>query len=315
MNEFSLPHRRVLVTGASGFVGSGLCRALTNAEYEVVGLVRKPPPEEHHIPGVAYVTGDIRDASSLTEEAFAGCGYVVHCVGIITENHGRGQNFEAVHIGGTDHVLRAARRAGIAGRFVYISAIGADPKASSQYSRTKARAESLVRDSGLPYTIFRPSIIMGPGAEFLHQMEALIRRPPLTPSPLPFVPVPGKGRNRFQPVDLRDLTACVLQSLSDAATAGQTYEIGGADQVTFDELIRGVAARIGKAKKPLLHIPLPLLFAVAPVLEALLPVPPITTDQLLNLQRDNICDNSAIHAAFGMEPRRFEAALDRAYPA
>jgi NADH dehydrogenase len=308
--------KRVLVTGASGFVGEGLCRALLAAGYEVVGMARRLPPDEKRVEGVTYVQGDVRDPAGLPPGTFEGIGQIVHCVGIITEVHGRGQTFEAVHVGGTDNLLRAARREGVPGRFVYVSALGSAPDAPSAYSRSKARAEALVRDGGLPWTTFRPSVILGPGAEFLRQIEGLIRRPPLTPFPLPFVPVPGTGKNRFQPVDLLDLAACVVRCLDDPPDApGQTYEIGGADQVTFNELIRAVAAHLGLEKKPLRHIPAPLLFAGASVLEALLPAPPVTTDQLLNLRRDNVCYLGPMREAFGIDPRGLDAALDRAYAA
>src|SRR5207237_129678 len=161
----------------------------TAGYYEVVGLVRKAPPEAEAIPGVSYVTGDVKDAATLSPDAFAGCRYVVHLAGIIVEVHGKGQTFAAIHADGTRNVLTA-------------------------------------------------------------------------PVPLPFVPVPGSGRNRFQPVDVEDLTACIVRSLTEPAARDQTFEIGGADVVTLGEMIEAFERQIG-VKKSLLHMPMPVMFAVA----------------------------------------------------
>jgi NADH dehydrogenase len=275
-------------------------------------MARHVPPAHQAIPNVVYVSGDVTEAATLTPDKMAGCDALVHLVGIIQEAK-PGQTFEAVHVRGTQNVLTAARAAGAGTqRFIYLSALGSTPDAASAYSRTKAAAEQAVRDSGLPFTIFRPSVILGPDGEFVAQMEDLIREPPLSPVPLPFVPVPGNGTNKFQPVWIGDLVACLVQSLTNPATINQVYEIGGATPVSFNELLQGFGRHLG-VKKPLLHAPLPLMRAAAWVLQAALPQPPITTDQLLNLQRDNVCDNSAIEAACGVRPLGFEQALARVY--
>ncbi len=304
---------RVLVTGAAGFIGYHTCQALLDAGYEVVGLVREPLEDgPKRLRDVQYVVGDIRDFDKIPTWELANCDAVVHLVGIIAEIAGKGQTFEAVHVNGTANVLRAAQTTGGVRRFVYISAIGADVKAKSRYSQTKARAESLVVSSGLPYTILRPSIVLGPRAEFLTQMEGLIRRPPLTPFPLPFIPVPGGGKNRFQPIYIDDLTACIVRSLDQDRAANAVIEVGGADSVTFNGLLEAVERRIG-IKKPLFHAPMPVMFAAASVLEGLLPRPPITTDQLENLKRDNTCDTGPMEELLGVAPRAFEQSLSRCY--
>lgn len=306
--------QKVFVTGSTGFIGRHTCRALRDAGHEVVGLTRRVPAgvDESAVPGVAYVAGDVTDARTLTPEKLAGCDAVVHLVGIITEIPSRGQTFETVHVEGTRNLLAAAKAAGVSGRFVYVSAIGSVPDAPSKYSRTKAQAEQAVRESGLPFTIFRPSVVLGPGGEFLKQMESLIRRPPLSPFPLPFVPVPGSGTNRFQPVAVSDLAQAVTRCLTEPAAENQTFDIGGATVVTFNELVQAIQERIG-IRKPLLHIPLPLMFPAAAAMEALLPRPPVTTDQLTNLRQDSVADNGPVRAALHLDPLPFEEVLARAY--
>ena len=306
----------VLVTGAGGFIGGSVCRALLGDGHAVTGLVRKMPAPGDSLPGVAYQAGDVADAASLPPGLLDGFDAVIHLVGIIVENRGAEQTFARVHVGGTENLVRAARDAGFAARpdtrFVYVSALGADLKAASEYSRTKALAEERVRSSGIPCTIFRPSVVLGKGGDFVRQMEGLIKRPPLTPFPLPFIPLPGRGANQFQPVWVDDLAAGVAGCLTRSETAGQTYEVGGADAVTFNQLLEGFERRLG-VKKPLLHAPLPLMFVAASVLEALLPTPPVTVDQLLNLRRDNICDPAPFAAAFDRAPLGFEAILNEIY--
>lgn len=145
----------VLVTGAAGFIGYHTCLALLSAGYDVVGLVREPLENDPtRLPDVRYVVGDIREADQIPASALADCDAVVHLVGIIAEIPGKGQTFEAVHVNGMANLLQAAQSAPGVRHFMYISAIGADVKARSRYSQTKARAEELVASSGLPYTIF-----------------------------------------------------------------------------------------------------------------------------------------------------------------
>lgn len=305
---------RVFVTGATGFVGRGVVMSLREAGHEVVGLVRVETPSLED--GVRYAVGSVTDDSVASLAArMEGCDAVVHLVGIIAEDRGAGQTFERVHVSGTATLLGAAKVAGAgATRFIYVSAIGATPDARAAYSRTKAAAERLVRDSGFSWTVFRPSLVFGPDAQFLKQMEELLRKPPLSLLPLPFVPVPGDGQNRFQPVYRGDLARCIADCLGKPETANRLFEIGGADEVTFDELIAAIGARIG-VNKPLLHAPLPVMYAVAAILESVLPHPPITTDQLLNLGQDNVCDNDPVLQAFGVRPLSLARTLDICYPA
>lgn len=303
---------RVFVTGATGFVGRGVVAALTGAGHDVVGLVRSTASSESN--SVSYVVGSITDdpVENLAR-LLEGCDAVVHLVGIITEVHGSGQTFERVHVTGTANMLAAAQQViPRVDRFVYISAVGAGSESASEYSRTKAAAEKLVQQSGLPWTIFRPSLVLGSGAQFLKQIEGLLHKPPLSPFPLPFVPVPGDGQNRFQPVYLGDLSRAIVACLEGNVAANRLYEIGGSDEVTFDELIAAVGERIG-VRKSMLHVPLPLMFGAAAVLESVLRHAPITTDQLLNLKQDNVCDNSAVKQSFGILPMTLQRILDHCY--
>jgi NADH dehydrogenase len=304
---------KVVVTGASGFVGSHIISGLLSAGHTVRGLSRTSPGGDRRKPDVEYVDGvNVAEASTLTPAMFRDAGAVIHLVGIIQEGRG-GQTFQRIHVEGTRNVVETARAAGFTGRIVYMSAIGTSEDAPAEYSRTKARAEKIVQESGLPYTIFRPSLILGRDGEFVQQMEELIRYGGLPVHvPFPVIPVPGSGNNRFQPIDIDDLMQCVVQCVSDPATEGQVYEVGGAEQVSFNEIIQGISRALG-VRKPAVHAPIPVLRVVATVMEAVLPKPPVTRDQLANLGRDNITNSRAVESVFGVKPLGFHAIIEKIY--
>ncbi|MEO7719961.1 MAG: NAD-dependent epimerase/dehydratase family protein [Capsulimonas sp.] len=303
----------VLVTGASGFVGNHTIEALLAAGHTVRGLSRKKPQGDRAKKGATYIDGvDVGDAATLTPEMFQGVDAIVHLVGIIQEAKG-GQTFQRIHVQGTQNLVNTAHKAGFAGRFVYMSAIGANANAPSEYSRTKAAAEQIVTASGYAYTIFRPSIILGSDGEFVEQMGDLIKHGGLPVAlPFPVIPVPGSGLNKFQPIFIDDLTACVVKSLADPATANQVYEVGGDTQVSFNELLTGFAKSL-HVNKPLLHAPVPILRIAATVMEAIMPKPPVTRDQLSNLGLDNTTQSHAITDVFGIKPLGFDPILARIY--
>ncbi len=303
---------KVVVTGAAGFVGRHTVDALVSRGHSIVGLLRgkvpnsgTPPEHIHYIEGV-----DITDPSTLTPECFSGADAVVHLVGIIAEKPPL-QTFARIHVQGTRNVVDAAKKAGVS-RVVYISAIGAKPDAAAEYSRTKYAAEEIVRASGLAYTVLRPSIILGKNGEFAAQMRDLVQHGGLPVNlPVPVIPVPGSGNNLFQPLYIDDLTTCIALSLSGPQAENQTIEVGGAARVSFNQVIQAFAAA-EKVSKPLLHLPLPLLSLVAPVVEKL-PKPPFTGDQLKNLKIDNVADLAPMRAAFQIEPIAFEEQIQKIY--
>jgi len=305
----------VVVTGASGFIGRHILDALVKAGHPVRGLVRSVPVRKNRVEGAEYVRGvDVADAVTLTAAMFAGAEAVIHLVGIIQENRRKGQTFERVHVEGTRNVVAEAQRAGFGGRFVYMSAIGSKGDAPAEYSRTKYQAERIVMGSNLPYTIFRPSLVLGPDGEFVAQMQDLVLHGGLPfPAPFPVIPVPGGGFNLFQPIWADDLAECVVKSLGMGETINQIYEVGGATQVSFNEILRSIAAALGKPKKPLLHAPIPLLYAAASVMEKILPKPPVTRDQLKNLGLNNITTSQAVRETFGIEPLGFDQMLTKIY--
>ena len=304
---------KVLVTGASGFVGSHAVQALVEASRSVVGAARSLPKRSRFVAEAHYVSGvDVGDPATLTPALFDGIDAVVHLVGIIREK-GPSQTFRRIHVDGTRNVVEAARRSGSVRKIVFISAIGASLDAPAEYSRTKAQAEAIVAAGGIDYVILRPSIILGAGGEFSEQIKDLVLHGGLPVRlPFPFIPVPGSGRNLFQPVHAGDLMRCIAASLATNAADNSIVEIGGSTRVSFEQILDSFAHRLG-VRKPKLHAPVPLLMLVAPLME-LLPTPPVTRDQLRNLSRDNICDIDGMREKFGVSPLSFEQAMDLTLP-
>ncbi|HEX5815530.1 MAG TPA: NAD-dependent epimerase/dehydratase family protein [Methylomirabilota bacterium] len=184
--------RRVFITGGTGFVGRAVIQALRAEGYAVRCLVRRgSEPDLRGFGAIERVEGDVMARQTL-DDGLAGCDAVVHLVGIIRERPAIGSTFERVHVQGTQNVLGAAAAAGVR-RYLHMSALGARAGARSRYHRTKWAAEEAVRSSPLPWTIFRPSIVYGPGDEFVTMLRGMIEG-------LPVVPVIGSGRQRLQPV-------------------------------------------------------------------------------------------------------------------
>ena len=296
---------KVLVTGGTGFVGTHLVNRLLHEGHAVAVLARDPrKTHNRYNRPVEAVRGDVLDRASL-EAAAAGRDAVVHLVGIIHEEGAR--TFDRLHREATENVLAAAEAAGVS-RYLHMSAMGTSDDAPSEYGRTKAAGERAVRASRRSWTIFRPSIVFGPGDGFVSLLAPIVRYNP------GFIPVIGPGTTRFQPVSVRDVAHVFAAALAKPETAGRTFELGGPEVFTLDQIYREIAAAVGKPGKPLVHFPLWYGRLLARGFEFLarrgvLDAPPLTRDQLRSLSRDNVADVSETVETFGGEWRRFRPGI------
>jgi len=286
----------ILVTGATGFVGRHLCHALKAAGHEVRALVRGTSPLDVLPEGIHTAVGDVVTGHGLGD-ACAGCDTVVHLVSIIRET--KTMTFDKVQVGGTAHLLAAATEHGVA-RIIYVSALGTGRGIPTGYFETKARAESLVRASGLEWAILRPAIVLGKGAGFATALTGLMRKGPV-------IPVAGSGQVRMEPIAVEDLGAAVCVLLVGEDLWRRVSEIGGPEAVTFNDLLRLTAGQLG-LRKPLVHIPLPLMFPLARLMALLPGEPPVTVDELTMLAHEALCEPNAL-PEFGVTPTPLAEAL------
>lgn len=285
---------RVLVTGASGFVGGYVCAALLAAGHQVTGLQHRKNPDGTNAPSA---TGDVVTGEGLND-ALKGQDAVVHLVGIIRQR--RGSTFEAVHVQGTGNVVAAAEAAGVP-RLIHVSALGADPRSASAYQSSKGRAEELVRASHLAWTILRPSLMFGVGDDFFGVvLRNLVLQPPL-------IPVVGTGAYPFRPVWVQDVASAVERALTRPASAGRSFDLVGPEEYTLRQLLLQVRQVLG-VRKPLVNVPLPLM-RLATALFRLLPNPPISRDQLLMLVAGNTGDPAPALNALGLDLTHLEEQL------
>ena len=290
---------RVAVTGANGFVGRHLVARLLLGHHEVRALISERPGAEKELPG-SGAGMDVRHADVRKPEtlrgAFDGCDAVVHTVAIPTE---RNQRFAEVNVAGVAHVVVEARRAGVR-RIVHMSALGADPASPYPYLRSKGEGQALVTGSGIGHVVLRPSLLFGEGDDFFPRLAFSLM--------FPVVPVPGDGRSRFQPLHVDDLAQALVAAVERPETAG-VYEIGGAEPVTYDEMLAETMRGTGK-HRPTFHLPVPLMKPPAFFMGLVMPDPPVTIGQLDLLAVDNTPRQNALESAFGVRPRPFRGALD-----
>lgn len=234
------PSRCVAILGGSGFIGSVLAEHLTRAGHVPVVLTRR---REHArgvwaLPAARCVECNPHDAAAL-RKAIAGCDAVVNLVGILNERGDDGEGYRRAHVDITRGVLDACVAAGIA-RYLHMSALNAAPVAVSHYQRTKGEAEMLVRGSTLDWTIFRPSLVFGPGDGLFNRFEALTRYAPVLPL--------ACGHTRFQPVYVGDVAAAFVRALEDRRSIGQSYDLGGPAVMTLAEIVAKLLATLRRRR-------------------------------------------------------------------
>jgi uncharacterized protein YbjT (DUF2867 family) len=290
----------ISVTGATGFVGRHMAATLASRGHRVRVLARDPARARFLSElNVEIVAGGLADRAALDRLARR-ADALIHLVGIIVEQGA--QTFTAVHVGGTQAILAAAREAGVR-RFVHMSAVGArDEPGATPYHRTKRQAEQLVRDSGLSHAIFRPSIINGPESAPIRLLAQLHRWSPV-------VPVFGDGRFPTQPVWIDDVALAFALAAERPDTVG-VFELGGPQVLTYEEFLLTIGRATGHSR-PLVHVPLRLVRATAAVFDVLGSAAPLTSDQVQMLVEGSATPANAIESVFGIEPVAFEEGLKR----
>jgi uncharacterized protein YbjT (DUF2867 family) len=287
---------RVLVLGASGFVGRSVCAQLAGRGLLLRALTRDRVKAKalQVLPALEIVAASPHDDAALAA-ALDGVDAVVNLVGILHQS--RRETFEKVHVELPRRLVRACREAGVK-RLVHVSALHAGGDGPSQYLRSRGRGEDAIREAGggLAFTILKPSVIFGRDDSFLNLFATLVK-------PFPVVPLAGAAV-KFQPVWVEDVARAVAHALDDPRTHGQSYDLCGPGIYTLAEIVRFVAGLQGRSR---LIVPLPgwAAYAQAFVFEHL-PGPVMTRDNLASMQVDSVC-GCAFPEVFGFAPAAMES--------
>lgn len=292
-----IDRKLVTVLGGGGFVGRYVVQRLL-AQGARVRIAQRDPRAATFLRPLGglgqtqFVAMDVRDGASVAR-AIVGSDAVINLVGSF-------DNMQSVQADGAGHVAKAVAEAGIK-TLIHMSAIGADPDSASAYGRSKGNGEAAVKAALPTATVLRPSIIFGREDQFINRFAAMIRMAPVVPVIAP--------ATQFQPVYVGDVADAVVAALTDAGAAGKTIELGGPQIFSMVELLRWIADAIGR--KPIfVHVP---DFAASMLATGLgwMPGAPITSDQWLMLQSDNIvADGSGGLASLGVTPTALAAVAD-----
>jgi len=283
----------ILVTGAGGYVGKNVLKALIpNGNGRAVrGLVRSEAQfDKIRRLGAQPVLGDVTDPDSL-DAALQGVEAVIHLAAV---NRDRGEvTMERVNAQGGMRVVDAARKAGVR-HVITVVGLGADAKRPYPLASTQGAAVDHLVASGIPYTVLEASVIFGEGDEFLNTLAGLARIPPV-------MAVPGDGKTKFQPIAVQDVAACVARSLDNPRALNARLQLCGDEVLTLEQIIDAILAELG-ASRVKVHLPVGLLKVGVGLMDAVLPRPPVTPSLLAQLGVDNVATDNATEKVFGVKP-------------
>lgn len=306
------------VTGATGFVGSHLVARAVARGARVRALVRDQDRARATLPreGVTLVLGDIFDRGALSS-LLEGATASAHLIGIRRESGGA--TFRRMHVDATRVMLEAAEHAGVR-RYLHMSALGVRPNAASEYGRTKHEAETLVRTSGLDWTIFRPSLIHGAGGEFLEMAKGWATGKAVPHLFMPYFKrmAPGGLLPRYetpsvQPVFVEDVADAFLAAAARPGTIGEVYPLGGASPMTWPEMLETIRDEVpgGVPSMQAFGIPGDIAAKKAMVAErlGLGGLLPFGESDAIMGSEDNVCSTAKARADLGVDPAPFRESL------
>lgn len=277
---------QICILGGTGFLGSHLACRLIRDGHRVRVLTRDR--YQHRdlwvLPGLELVNLDVFDAGRLAE-ALRGCDVAVNLIGILNERGRDGSGFMRAHAQLAATVVGACRSAGVP-RLLQMSALRAAEDAPSHYLRSKALAERAIRERAGPvaWTIFRPSVIFGPGDSFLNRFATLLALSPVLPL--------ARGAARFQPVFVGDVVEAMVRSLARADSIGASYELGGPEILSLVALVRYVGELTGRRR---LVFGLPdALGRLQALLLGYFPGKPLSLDNFNSMGLDSVCRDDGL---------------------
>ncbi|HEV3072644.1 MAG TPA: NAD(P)H-binding protein [Solirubrobacteraceae bacterium] len=292
----------LLLTGATGLVGSALLHRLLGEGTPVRCLVRNPRRLGPQRVRVQIALGDLTDPPSF-RNALRGVQTVVHLAASIRDQP-RG-SIEELNGIATWRMVHAAQRAGVE-RFVFFSVLDASTHHRARFFRAKALAEQAVRESDMRSTVFAPSIVYAPGDPWLTLLERLAL--------LPVVPISGRGRAVYQPIWAEDVADCVMASLRGGEDErNERFELAGPETLSHTDIVRLVLRSLQR-RRPLLHLPTPIVSRALRLLEATMGTGAFATWDEAELMEVSMISTrgSADAERFGVTPEPMRAILAQA---
>ena len=291
----------ILVTGGTGFIGRALLHHLFESERETRVLIR-PSRRSPRLPKglpVEVAVASLADERAL-RAALTGVDQIIHLAG--AESQGRNASLLKVDMQGTENLAQAAADAGVR-RFMYVSHIGATRSSGFPVFKAKGIAEEHIKRAGVPYTIFRTSVVFGPEDHFTTNLSRLLQ---LSPG---FFPLPASTRAVLQPLWVEDLVTVLLWSLDNDATLNQTYEIGGSEYFTVRQILE-ILMQLTHRPRYLYELHPVFLRALIVTLESFIPNYPASSFWLDYISINRTCPVENLPQAFGLMPARFTYRLD-----
>jgi uncharacterized protein YbjT (DUF2867 family) len=285
----------ILVIGATGFIGKHLVRRLEADGTQLRALVRDPARAD--LPDrVEIATGDVTKPSTL-DAAMDGVDVVVHAAAIVAnvKEPYRGA-YDAINRLGTENLVAAAKKAGVR-RVVLQSGMDTQPARPGSYMATRWAMEEAVRGGGIPYAILQPSVVFGDGAPFVTELAKLARV-------FPVVPAIGGSGVMFQPIWVEDVVGCLVRCLEDDRLLASAHPVGGAEQVSFRQIIQAIGRAMGK-RRTTLPLPVSIARVQAALMNAALPHPPLTPASIELFTLKQTTDLDSVERPFGFKPRGF----------
>lgn len=290
---------KILITGATGFIGSHITRALLQAGHEVRVCARDPAAAERRWPGIIAIPGNFQTDHRSADWAprVSGVDLVINTVGIIRE---QGKNrFEALHHQAPAALFRACEAARVR-KVIQISALGADSGAFSHYHRSKKAADDLLATLAIDWLILQPSIVYGPGAKSMGLFKALAR--------LPLIPLIDRGDQPIQPIHIDDLVHAVLAGLPADGPRNRRIALVGPEPLTMKDLFQQLGTWLGRGRQRFMRIPYRLTLQLAR-LGGFMGATPLTAEAVMMLKQGNTADVSEYRAVFRHTPISLPQAL------
>lgn len=280
--------RVLFITGAGGFIGKALVSKLVaTGLWQIKALIRRPIEQGGNLgTSLTFIVGDLCDAETY-RASLERVDTVIHLAGVTGK--AAPNEYEQTNVEGTKSLLQACKKAGV-GRFLHVSTIAVNyaDQRYYPYAQSKARAEALVRESGIPNAIIRPTVVVGVGSPIWHTLSRMAK--------LPIIPLPNGGRVQLQPIDVNDLVKGIELALSEGRFEGEALDLGGAAPTSFADFIRAIHRAFYGKEPHFLYLPLDPIRALLALMEPLLrPVLPVTAGQLAVFANDSTVSPNWLH--------------------